>query len=392
MKKGKAIGIASLAAFVLAIICGILLPQFCSSIAVLGTIYVNLLKIMIVPVLFTAIASSLSKGSEGVSKITIKTILLFIVMFAASFVICTLLWIVIKPGVGAGFEEIAWDGEIMQLSFSDFLVSLFPTNIISAMSENAMLPVIIFAFVFGVVIRRLRLERLGEVVDEANRAFAQMLSYVMYLTPVGVFALMGNTVAQYGGRILGTAAVYIGCAYLGCAVIAVLVMILPVWIYCKITPAEYIKKVYKVWLMTLSTCSSSATLPTTIRVCNEEFGIPERITSLVVPLGCTIHMCGGAVSFSLLAMFNMQLLGVNLSFGFFMLMLFTALIINMGAPGLPGGGIVIGATYLSILGLPLNFIGFYAGIYRVLDMAYTTMNVCGDISANILINKMVKSK
>ena len=384
--SSKIIGVASLIAFALAVIIGLIAPGFCKAIECVGTIYVNLLKIMIVPVLFTGIAASLANNADSVSQITIKTIVLFIVMFVVSFLICSLLWAIIKPGAGAAFEEIAWDGELTELSFSAFLVSLFPSNIIEAMSQNTILPVIIFAFAFGIAINKCKLTKLAGIVQDLSTAFNKMLSFIMYITPLGVFALMSNTVANYGSKILGTAALYIGCAYLGCVVIAIVVMILPVWIFCKISPVTYLKRVYKVWLMTLTTCSSAATLPTTIRVCNEEFGVSSEITNLVVPLGCTIHMCGGAVSFSLLAMFSMQMAGMQMTFGLFVLMLLLALVINMGAPGIPGGGIVIGATFLSVLGIPITFIGFYAGIYRLLDMAYTTMNVCGDITANVLVD------
>lgn len=387
--SAKTIGLLSLTAFVLAVPAGLFAPSFCVRIESLGTIYVNLLKIMIVPVLFVGIVSALSDSDVKASKITVRTIAVFIGMFAASFLLCMILWALLRPGVGVAFAEIPWDGETKTLTLSGFLLSLFPNSIITAMSENALLPVILFAFALGIAIRSCNLKKLAEIFGELSIAFNKILSYVMYFTPIGVFALFSNTVAGYGGKILGTAAKYIGCAYLGCIVIAFFVMMLPVWICCGINPAMYIKRVYRIWIMTLTTCSSAATLPNTVRVCNEEFGVPESITNLVVPLGCTIHMCGGAVSFSLLAMFNMQMCGMTPDFGLIVLMFFTALIINMGAPGIPGGGIVIGATYLSILGLPLNFIGFYAGIYRILDMAYTTMNVCGDITANVLVDRMV---
>jgi Na+/H+-dicarboxylate symporter len=103
-------------------------------------------------------------------------------------------------------------------------------------------------------------------------------------------------------------------------------------------------------------------------------------------------MCGGAVSFALLGMFCQQLYGVDLTISTFILMLIYSLFINMAAPGIPNGGIVIGATYLSILGLPLTFIGFYSSIYKLLDMSYTTLNVTGDISANVILNKITNRR
>ena len=142
--------------------------------------------------------------------------------------------------------------------------------------------------------------------------------------------------------------------------------------------------------MTLTTCSSQATLPTTIKVCNDELKIPSRITNITVPLGCTIHMCGGAVSFALLGIFCSQLYGIDITITKYIMMLFSATVINMAAPGIPNGGIVIGASYLSLFGIPLSFMGFYSSIYKLLDMSYTTLNVTGDITANVILNKTIK--
>ena len=346
---------------------------------------------MIVPILFFGISSALA-SSKRAGAITLKTILLFIIMFSVSYLICYGLFSVIQPGVGFNFTPVEWNGTTVSTSLEEFFVAIFPNNIIQAMANNSILPVILFAFIFGVALRYITQtvsERLITTLNCFNLAFNKMLEYILYFTPIGIFALMGNTVATYGSQILTTCAIYVGCAWLGCLIIALIVMILPVWIYCHINPIEYIKRISKIWLITLSTCGSAATLPYTIKVCNEEFGIDKEITDIVVPLGCTIHMCGGAVSFSLLALFNCQMYGITITPIMFITMLVAAILINMGAPGIPGGGVVIGASYLALIGCPLDFIGVYAGFYRLLDMAYTTMNVSGDITANLLINKNI---
>lgn len=381
----------NLGAFVLGIILGFIVPSIFPSIAFLGTIYINLLKMMIVPILFFGISSALA-SSKRAGAITLKTIFLFIIMFSISYLICYGLFSVIQPGVGFDFIPVEWNGTTISTSFEEFFVAIFPNNIIQAMANNSILPVILFAFIFGVALRHITQtvsERLITTLNCFNLAFNKMLEYILYFTPIGIFTLMGNTVATYGSQILTTCAIYVGCAWLGCLIIALIVMILPVWIYCHINPIEYIKRISKIWLITLSTCGSAATLPYTIKVCNEEFGIDKEITDIVVPLGCTIHMCGGAVSFSLLALFNCQMYGITITPIMFITMLVAAILINMGAPGIPGGGVVIGASYLALIGCPLDFIGVYAGFYRLLDMAYTTMNVSGDITANLLINKNI---
>lgn len=389
----KRFSLITLGAFGLGILGGLLVPSTMLSIEFLGTVYINLLKMMIIPILFFGIVTALiSTEKQQISKITIRTIILFAVMFTISFLINSGFVSLLKPGTTFTFANVAWEGEITEVSLASFFTSFFPDNILRVATENAILPIILFAFAVGFAINHLDKykEFLIQLNTSINAIFNQILQWIMYLTPIGVFALMGTTVANFGPSVLASGAAYILSAWIGCVIIAILVMILPVWLYCKINPIEYVRKVSEIWMMTLSTCSSAATLPNTIRVCNEKFNVPKELTNIIVPLGCTIHMCGGAVSFSLLALFNMQMYNISLTFPLFMTMLIVALLINMGAPGIPGGGIVIGATYLSILGVPLTFIGFYAGIYRLLDMAYTTMNVTGDISANLLIKKSLE--
>ena len=129
-----------------------------------------------------------------------------------------------------------------------------------------------------------------------------------------------------------------------------------------------------------------------MKVCKEEFGVPDEVVDVVSPLGCTIHMCGGAVSFALLGLFCSRMYQVEITLPLYLLMMVSALLINMSAPGIPNGGVVIGATYLQLLGIPLDFIGFYSGLYKILDMLYTTLNVTGNITANVLIAKFKKQQ
>ena len=198
---------------------------------------------MIVPILFFGISSALA-SSKRAGAITLKTILLFIIMFSVSYLICYGLFSVIQPGVGFNFIPVEWNGTTVSTSFEEFFVAIFPNNIIQAMANNSILPVILFAFIFGISLRHTTQtvsERLITTLNCFNLAFNKMLEYILYFTPIGIFALMGNTVATYGSQILTTCAIYVGCAWLGCLIIALIVMILPVWIYCHINPIEYIE-------------------------------------------------------------------------------------------------------------------------------------------------------
>lgn len=389
---GKKITIYTLIAFVIGIISGIFAPNVMLSLGFLGDMYINLLKLLIIPILFCSIFTSLSKKDCGnMSNIIKKTIIVFIGMFIASFLINYIYVFLLNPGAQFAFVEVEWEGELIALNIGQFISSLIPDNILKAAMNNQILPVILFAFVSGLTTKKLpKKDSIINLIEELGQLFNKLLEYVIYLSPIGVFSLIGITAAKFGVSVFIIAIKYILMAWSGTILITLLVMIIPLWYKCKISPIEYLKKIVNVWLIALSTRSSAATLPTTIKTANEQFNVPEEITDIVVPLGCTIHMCGGAVSFSLLALFNCQMLGISVTPVMFIIMVLSALLLNMGAPGIPGGGIALGATYLSILNIPLNFIGFYAGIYPLLDMAYTTLNVTGDITANCLIKESLE--
>lgn len=376
--------------FIVGIIGGILIPNIMKELSFLGTIYVNLLKIMIAPILLTSITCAIYNTKKNKTKIISKTILLFIIMFVITFIISSIIVFILKPGNNFLINDQSWDGVVKSISLTEFLKNIVPNNILSPIIDSNILFIIIIAILFGVSASKVKdSEKVMDIVEGLKDITNKILETIMFITPIGVFSLIGTAIANNGAFILGYCLKYILYAYGISLIIIFVVMIGPAWIYGRISPLKYIKEASKVWLVSLSTCSSAATMPWTMKVCKEKLNISDKVTDLVVPLGTTIHMCGGAVSFALLGIFCSQSFGIEITLSTYLVMIFSATIINMGAPGIPGGGIVLGASYLSILGIPLSFMGIYSGIYRILDMIYTTLNVTGDITANIIINKNV---
>jgi len=379
----------TIAALVLGIIFGIYCEDLVPSIGFIGTWYVNILKVFIGPVIFTSIAYTIYETSKKKNGLILKSVVCFCIMFIATFLLTSIIVSLIQPGKGYVFDAAEWSGNTIGFDLKTSVSNLLPKNLKEVFVNPKVFAWIVFAWAFG---------RIGACTKKSEKLFKgigivksylfKALEIFMYVTPLAVFSLISGTVSKYGKILLGMGLKYIGIAW-GCSIVAVVVvMILPVFFIAKMSPKEYIKKVYRIWIMTVTTCSSAATLPYTVKLCQDDLGIPAEITDVVVPLGCTIHMCGGAVSFALLGLFCSQLYGVSVGFGTYILMIIASLLINMAAPGIPGGGIVIGASYLQMLGIPLGFIGFYSGIYKFLDMIYTTLNVTGDISANIVLNKL----
>ncbi|MBP5278882.1 MAG: dicarboxylate/amino acid:cation symporter [Erysipelotrichaceae bacterium] len=391
MKKN--LSIYTLIALFAGIIAGLFGKEYVGQLSFIGTIYINILKFLIAPVVFTSIASTIYASQNRKDKLLGKAVGIYMAMFLATYILMSILVVICDPAKGFSFPNTEWNGVTQDLSIQEIIINLFPSNIVSIFLETKLFAIIMFAYMLGICASKVEDgDKLIRGITIAKNVFFKILEYVMYLTPFAVFSLIANTIATYGTVIIGVGLRYIAMAYLGGLFTLIFIMILPVSLIAKISPLEYIRKVYKVWLVSLTTCSSAATLPTTMKVCKEEFGVDEKIVDVVSPLGCTIHMCGGAVSFALLGLFCSSMYGIKIDIFTYLLMMVSSLLINMSAPGIPNGGVVIGATYLELLSIPLDFIGFYSGLYKILDMLYTTLNVTGNITANVIIAALNKGE
>ena len=389
----KNLSLFTLIGLVLGVIFGLVCPDMVPSISFIGTFYISCLKYMVVPVVFTSICVSVFNSRKLKNRLVPMTILVFALMFIATFLLSSLIVTIIDPSRGFAFENVEWTGSTTTIGIGAMLKNLVPTSLIKFLTGSNLFTVILLAFVFGVVCTLFdKGEKVIAFIGKIKGFLFVILEYFMFVSPFAVFSLMASTIVNYGSILLGVGVRYILTAYVCTLAALVIVMIVPVLVICKMSPKTFISKVYKIWLITISTCSSAATLPYTIKTCREEFDVPEDVTDVVVPLGTTIHMCGGAVSFALLGLFCSKLYGVEITAGKYVIMLISALLINMAAPGIPGGGPIIGATYLEILGVPLSFIGFYTGIYKLLDMVYTSLNVTDDIASNVIINYLSGKK
>ena len=375
------------------ILLGVLAPRFSIDTKVVGDIYLNLIKMMVIPVLICAVMTGIlnSAGMASLKRVAIKTVLLYVVMFLASFVVSFGVAMMIRPGLSAVFEnQPVYEGDIGgPIKISEVLLGIFPDNIFAALSANNILPTLLFAILLSQAIIAIG-EKGRPVVDFINslsEAIFRLLSIIMETSPVGVMSLMAFSIAQYGNGLFMVIGKYILCCWLACIAVYIIVFLIPVLLYTKIDAKKFLLACGEISLMTLSTTSSAATLPTTIRVSTEDLGVPAAISDFTLPLGCTINMCGGACSFCCLAIFVSDFYSHNIPLVQFAAMAIVATFINMAAPGIPGGGIVLMTSFLTIFSLPVDLIGPIAPFYRLLDMAFTTINVEGDVAANLIIAK-----
>ena len=207
----------------------------------------------------------------------------------------------------------------------------------------------------------------------------KVTKYVLALSPIGVCVLIACSVGQYGIGIFGAMGKFIVADYAAQILFFVIIYLPLVKFGAKIKVGYFFKKILRVWAMAASTTSSAGTLPVTMDVAHKDFGIDEDVCSFVLPLGCTVNMAGGALYDAAVIVFAAQIYGISLTFPQLFLLVATATLLCIGSPGIPGGGVVSAVMLMTLLGLPLEVAGMIAGIYRLLDMAHTVMNVSGDI-------------
>ncbi|MDO5724957.1 MAG: dicarboxylate/amino acid:cation symporter [Tissierellia bacterium] len=390
MKKEN-LFIRVLIGFVIGAIIGIFAPQFAIQTKVVGDIYLKLIKMMIIPILICAVAGGIINISDtsSLKRIGLKTVGLYIILFLGSAVVSFAVAFAIRPGMGISFtNQPVWEGELADTTVSGFLNTIFPSNIFQSMANGEILPTIIFTALMAVAIVAVgeKGEPLKKWFNSLSAIMFKILSYVMEVSPIGVMSLIAFSLAEYGLGVFSALGKYIICCWLACIAVFILILILPVVLITKVNLRVLLRTCGKIALMTMSTTSSAATLPTTIRLSIDELGAPEGISNFTLPLGCTINMCGGACSFCCLAIFVSDFYNLALPVSTLIGMAMVATVINMAAPGIPGGGIVLGASFLSIFGLPFDLMGPISAFYRLLDMAFTTINVEGDVTANLLIS------
>ena len=379
--------------FVIGIALGFLAPSFSLSIKFIGDIYLNLIKMMIIPILVCAVAGGIINSSDitSLKRIGVKTVILYVVMFLASFAVSFGVAVTIRPGLNVVFEnQPVYEGDgPASMSFGEVLTGIVQDNMLRAMLDNAVLPTILFTMIIAIAILAAgeKGKVLKDFINSMSAVAFSVLGMIMETSPVGVMALMAFSIAEYGSGIFMAIGKYILCCWLACIAVFIIVFVIPVRLYTRVDLRTYLAACGKVALMTMSTTSSAATLPTTIRVSTEDLGAPASISDFTLPLGCTINMCGGACSFCCISLFVADFYSLDLPLGKLAAMAVVATLINMAAPGIPGGGIVLMTSYLTIFGLPIDLIGPVAAFYRLLDMAFTTINVEGEIAANLIISK-----
>ena len=387
-------------ALVLAIAAGLLLQkhaQFAETyIKPFGTIFLNLLKFIVVPiVLFSIMCGIISmRDIKKVGAIGLKTVVYYM---------CTTAFAITIGLIGGNlfkkmFPVIATTDLSYQVgektSLMDTIVNIFPSNFISPMAEANMLQVIVMALLIGFAIILVGEEKNTRIItacNDLNDVFMKCMEMILKLSPIGVFCLLCPVVAANGATIIGSLAMVLLAAYVCYIVHAVVVYSFAVKTIGGISPLTFFKEMLPAIMFAFSSASSVGTLPINME-CTEKLGTSREIASFILPLGATINMDGTAIYQGVCAIFIASCYGIHLTLPQMLTIIFTATLASIGTAGVPGAGMVMLAMVLTSVGLPVDGIALVAGVDRIFDMGRTTVNITGDASCCVIVSNLEKKR
>lgn len=355
-----------------------------------GTIFLNLLKFVVVPIVFFSILSGIISMSDirKVGSIGVKTLVYYTCTTAGAIVLAMFLanlfkgfFTVIDP-TGVTFEP----GETA--SFMDTLVDIFPSNIIAPFANASMLQVIVAAllFGFGILAAGEKGRPAAALVDSLTEVCMKVMDIILRLSPIGVFCLILPVVAENGPQILGNLGLVLLCAYIGYFLHAVIVYSATVKALGGVSPLAFFKGMFPAMAMAFSSASSVGTLPLNLE-CTERLGARRDIASFVLPLGATINMDGTAIYQCVATVFLAACSGMELTLGQMVLVVVTATLASVGTAGVSGAGMIMLAMVLEAISIPVDYIGLIVAVDRLFDMGRTCLNVTGDIACSLCVSK-----
>lgn len=373
-----------------------------------GVIFIKLLKLIAVPIIFVSLVKGITSVTDisRLSRIGLKTLALYVITTAFTVVLGLLVVNTFKPGESFSEEkrrelqetysntvsekqEVA--GSVTGQSPLFFFEDMVPDNIVKAAGDNtAMLQIIFFAVLFSIAIILIgpaKVRGVTDFIDGLNEIMLKIVDLVMGFAPVGVFALLSSLITDFAGdsQLFVALGKYAVITFFG--IVAILVIVYPamIFLFTRTKVRDFMSAMFPAQLVAFTTSSSAATLPVTIKQCTTKLGISEGVANFVLPVGVTVNMNGSSFYQAVSAVFIAQVFGLDLSITQQLVIVLTATLASIGAPGVPGGAVIMLVIVLGSVGIPAEGLALILGIERPLDMIRTVANVTGDAAVATIV-------
>ncbi len=381
------------------------IPEVMEIIQSVGQIFLRLLFMLVLPLLFSALAVGVAEMGDlkSLGRVGYKTLLFTIMVSAIAVGIGLGMVNVFRPGDGVdpvlaqqlltqgaeGASAIVGNAP-QSIEAGQFFLDMIPSNVVTAASENQILPVMVFALIFGigmVMARSRATDQLQETLQGVFEVMMKLINLVIKLAPIAIACLMFNLAAVFGWDLLVRLGAYALVAVGAMAIHMFVIYPLLVWIFGGMNPLRFAAGVKEPFVVAFSTASSNATLPIAIKAAEENLKLPKRIARFVLTVGATANQNGTALFEGVTVLFLAQFFGVELSIGQQLIVMLVCILGGIGTAGVPAGSLPVIALILVMVGVPAEGIGLILGVDRFLDMCRTTLNVTGDLVAATVVSR-----
>lgn len=399
IKKYSTTNTLVMLAIVLGILFGSFLPEIALKQELIGQIFISLLKMLVVPLVFSSIfVSILGLGSlDDLKNIGLKTIGLYLLTTALAVFLAIIAMNLFPVGEAVSSDGLMFEkaSEVAPFSFSAMILSFIPTNIFGSLANGEMMQVIVFSIFLSVASLHLEFDRQETMLNfftAISNAMLTIAEWIIKLTPIGVFSLISYVIAEQGVEVVLGLWKYM-LVVIGVLVFhAVLTLPIVLSLFAKINPYRYLQTIREAPIMAFSTASSAATLPVSMRIVEEVGGVDKKHASFVLPLGATVSMDGTAAYLTVAVLYISNLAGVDLSFFEQIFLGITVVALSVGVAALPSASLVMMVVILNQIGLPVEYLALIVAVDRILDMARTSLNVTSDLVVVKIIDQIQKRR
>lgn len=382
-------------ALVLGVICGLLFRNSFNHWGIvidgIGDLFLHAINMIVIPLVFLSTVLGISKleGSASMGRIAIKTFLYFITTAVIAALIGVLFAEFLQPGYNTTFIEMEAKGvissaqEAEQVSFMDKITNIVPSNIFAVFSSGEILPIIFFSMLFGFFITKIQTERqanINNLFESFYDVIMRMTSFIIRFAPIGVFAIVMNTIGQQASNMdslignVKSLAFFVIVVWISLIVMGGIALPIMVGVMAKVSPIKHLRQIYSALMVAFSTSSSYSALPLIISDAKDKMGVSNNIASFTVPLGITFNKIGTIIYECVAVIFVAQAAGIDLAIGQQVSLIGASIVTVLGAPSVPMAGVVVLAILLKAMDLPIEYVGMFMAVDILCDMPKTMLN------------------
>ena len=381
-------------AVVVGILVGLLIPASGNYLKIVGDVFLRLMQMAIPILILGQIVQAVgSINPKELTSLGGRTIAVFGISSLAAALWGVLMAVIFNPGYGVkmtGFQDASIKAQ--EISITDTILNFVPKNIFDSLTQGSIIQIIVFALFFGLALNKYLQShpetQLFQIIVDFNEVIITVIRYVMYLAPLGIFALIASTISHLGLQIILPLVKYLLVYGLG-TILFLGIWILVITLYCKVSPLRLITNMKNMSVMALATTSSAITLPVALEETETKLGLCKRITNLVLPLGMSLNSNGSAMHMAFTVMTIAQMYQLDFDITKMIYLAITATFVSLANAVVPGAGLVSLAVIVPQMGLPIESIAIFAGVEWFVGMLRTILNVNSDVYSAILVAKSV---